>query len=109
MIVDEELNWEHHVLHVADKIQSNKHLISISQKLLPTHYLRSIYYSHIFSHLSYALGVWGSMINKGKKDDISRLQKQCLCYVCKLSLTDEYQRHHLVKFPDMFKIELCKL
>ena len=71
-----------------------------------------IYYSHIYSHLSYGLTAWGSMISKGKENELFMLQKQCLCYVCKLGqsvpLTDENLRHQLVKFPDMIRIELCK-
>ena len=58
------------------------------------------------------MGAWGSMISKGKEVELFRLQKQCLHYVCKLGpsvpLTDEYQRHQLVKFPDLIRIELCK-
>ena len=43
VLVDEELSWDQHVLYVIEKIQSNKHLISLSRNLLPTHCLHSIY------------------------------------------------------------------
>ena len=53
------------------------------------------------------------MISKGNENELFKLQKQCLCYIYKIgpsaSLKDEYLKHGLVRFPDMIKIELCKL
>ena len=53
------------------------------------------------------------MISKGNENELFKLKKQCLCYVCKIgpsaSLKDEYLKHGLVRLPDMIKIELCKL
>ena len=113
MILDEELSWEKHVSHMLDKLQTNKYLLSLSKNLLPTHCLKLIYYNHIYCHLSYSLGAWGSMISQGNMNELFRIQKQCLHHVCKVgqctSLESEYPKRGIIKFPDMVKIELCKL
>ena len=88
-------------------------MLSLSQNLRPAHCLKLIYYSHIYCHLSYGLGAWGSMISKGNINELFRIQKQCLCYACNLgqnaSLEKEYPKRGIIKFPDMIRIELCKL
>ena len=54
----------------------------------------------------------GSMLSKSNMNKLFRLQKQCLCYVCKLkscdSLDNKLKDKQFIKFPDMIKIELCK-
>ena len=97
VILDEKLSWEQHVLYVLEKLQTNKHLLCLSKNLLPTHCLKLIYYSHIYCHLSYSLGAWGSMISKGNMNELFRIQKQCLHHMCKIgscaSLESEYKKN----------------
>ena len=53
------------------------------------------------------------MISKGNMNELLRIQKQCLCYMCNLgqsaSLEKEYPKRGIIKFLDMMRIELCKL
>ena len=113
VILDEKLTWEQHVSHALEKLQSNKHLLSLSKNLLPMHCLKLIYYSHIYCHLSYGLGAWGSMIRKGNMNELFRIQKQFLHYMCNLGQNDllekEYPKRGIIQFPDMITIELHKL
>ena len=60
--LDNQLNWKYHTTSLYNKIQSNKYLLSTTQNLLDKKSLRSIYYAHIYSHLSYSISTWGSMI-----------------------------------------------
>ena len=109
--LDDELNWSYQVSHVINKLRTNKHLLRLSKNLLPASCLRSIYYSHIFSHLHYNLGVWGSMLTKSQLMQIYKEQKQCLRLMTKdkrTSETDVFKIHNALKFPDMIKIELGK-
>ena len=109
--LDDELNWSYQVSHVINKLRTNKHLLRLSKNLLPASCLRSIYYSHIFNHLHYNLGVWGSMLTKSQLMQIYKEQKQCLHLMTKdkrTRETDVFKIHNALKFPDMIKIELGK-
>ena len=112
VFLDDALSWNNQVVHVLSKIQSNKCMLQMARNLLPTYCLWTIYYSHIYSHIHYALSAWGSMISKSQQDEIHTKQKQCI----RLVRTEKYnaptdrlfQEQKIIKFPDMINIELCK-
>ena len=72
--IDDELNWSIHLSNIWDKLQANKHLLHMGQNFLNKECLLSIYYAHIYSHLMYSLATWGSMLNKCKIEDLSKIQ-----------------------------------
>ena len=72
--IDDELAWGTQVQQVVGKLRSNRHLLSMAKNLLPLDVMRTVYFSHIHSHLSYNLGVWGSMLTKSQVAEISHLQ-----------------------------------
>ena len=107
--LDDELNWNHQVSYVINKLRTNKHLLRLSKNLLPTTCLRSIYYSHIYSHLHYNIGVWGSMLTKSQIKQLQKEQKQCLNLMTKdKEVNNVFKKHNVLKFTDIVKIELCK-
>ena len=111
MMIDYSLNWESQVSHVLNKMCTNRHLLSLSRNLLPISCLRTVYFSHIYSHMQHSLGVWGSMISKAQLNKIYNLQKQCVRLLSKDKFTpiDQlFKKHRVIKFPDMIKMELCK-
>ena len=57
-----------------DKIQTNKHLLSLGCNLLDSHTLKNIYYTHIHPHISYALTVLGSMAPKAQLSELKKLK-----------------------------------
>ena len=76
--LDNQLNWKYHTTSIYNKIQSNKHLLSLSQNLLDKKSLHSMYYAHIYSHLSYSIVIWGSMILNSDQTKLFKLQKACI-------------------------------
>ena len=76
--LDEHLNWKYHVNQIHNKIQSNKHMLILAKNHLTEETLSKIYYAHIYSHLSYSLVVWGSMLSATLKEDLFRVQKACI-------------------------------
>ena len=58
VILDEQLTWDQHALHVQNKMNANKHLLSLTRSFLTSNCLKLIYYSHIYCHLMYGLGAW---------------------------------------------------
>ena len=75
VFLDENLKWDYHANQVYNKIQTNKQLLSLSRNFLDMPTLTKIYYAHVYSHLSYGLLVWGSMLSKSAISDLSKIQK----------------------------------
>ena len=109
--IDDNLAWNTQVQSLVGKLRSNCHLLSLSKNMLPTEVIRTVYFSHIHSHLSYNLSIWGSMLSKSQVSDISQLQHKCIRHMLKgnsIPLDAIFRKLKLVKFSDMIKIELCK-
>ena len=75
--------------------------------------LKAIYHAHIYSHLSYCIVVWGSMLNAEHKENLYKAQKACIRTVARLkprdSLHGVFSALRALTFPDMIKLELAKL
>ena len=77
--IDKELRWTMHVNNLHKKLMANKFLLSTNANLLDTTSLHSIYYAHVFSHLSYGLLVWDPMASKKAIKDLTSIQDSCVC------------------------------
>ena len=53
----------------------NKRLLAIATLHLSEKAKQTFHYAHIFSHISYSILVWGSMIGKTYLDKIYKIQK----------------------------------
>ena len=64
--LDKNLDWNKHIDVLLGKLKQNVGLLRKSKNLLDKPAMRSLYYAHIQSHLSYSMSVWRSMINKNQ-------------------------------------------
>ena len=75
--------------------------------------LCKIYFAHIYTHLTYSLVVWGSMIPKSSFNSLYRLQKECIKLVAKLPKTSNveptFDQLNIIKLSDLIDNELKKL
>ena len=62
--VDDELNWKSHINNLHSKLQANKRMLMLPWNLISKDNMRLLYYAHVYSHLTYSLTSWGSMISK---------------------------------------------
>ena len=60
VFVDEHLNWNNHVSHVAKKIGRGIGILAKLRQYLTPQMLKNVYYCLVYSHLSYGIHVWGS-------------------------------------------------
>ena len=77
VIIDSTLSWKHQIKNISCKISR---AIGIMYKLslfLKSTMLRNVYYSLIYSHIVYAVQVWGSA-GKTEIDKILVLQKRAI-------------------------------
>ena len=90
----------------------NKMLISINWNSLLTDCLKSMYYSHIYSYLSYGLLVWGPMASKRAIKDLSQIQDACIRLVGKKPKSANVDRLcrelKILRLQDLITLELTK-
>ena len=110
--LDEDLNWKFHANQVHIKLQNNKQLLNLAKNVLDVNILIKIYYAHVYSHLSYGLMVWGSMLNRSAIDDLFKMQKACIHLVIKKkknAATDIlFRENKILKLENMINMELVK-
>ena len=119
--VDEHLDWNFHISHVAKKIGRGIGILVKLRQYLEPQMLKNVYYCLVYSHLSYGIEVWGSAsITRLKKLII--LQKKAARI---LSGTKYFQIHgesygplpsseplfknlKLLKLSDIFQLNVAK-
>ena len=87
-------------------------ILKSSCNLLTIFCLKSVYYAHVYSHLTYGLISWGPMIMKSAVNDLSRIQDACIRIVCKTSkwasVNALYKQLQTLQFPELITLELAK-
>ena len=106
VFVDSHLNWKHHISIVSKKISRSIGIMYRIRKYVDLHVLKSVYYSLIYSHIVYAIQVWGSA-NATELDKILILQKKA---VRMMTYKDQYPQIPGPRNPsDPIFAELCIL
>ena len=77
VIIDDKLNWDHHIEYLEKKMLSTIVLVKRIRKIVPESHYKSIYHSLFESHLSYGISCWGGAYSS-KLDTLFRLQKRCI-------------------------------
>lgn len=80
--IDRHLKWNSHVDEVCKKLYSSYYALSRVRYLLPLCSLMNVYYSLVFSHLSYNIMVWG---NSTETDRVFIIQKRILRMIFNVS------------------------
>ena len=110
VILDDLLSWSPHVKNVQTKMKHNLGLLKRGRCLLSKHGLKNVYYAHIFSHVSYCISIWGSMISANLLSKLRTQQNQCIQLLdTMLSLTELYTKYKILTIDNVIDLELCKL
>ena len=118
VIIDEHLTWSQHTTTIAKKISRS---IGIMYKLRPymnSKMLTNIYFSLIYSHLVYAVQVWGSACASHLKH-IETLQKRAVRMITfndSLPVTPGplchsnplFNKLGILKIDDIYKLQVAK-
>ena len=75
VFVDCHLDWKHHISTVSKKVSRSIGVMYRIRKYVDLHVLKSVYYRLIYSHIVYAIQVWGSA-NETELYKILILQKK---------------------------------
>ena len=85
--LDNNLSWGHHFNILYNNLLLNKRLLALSKNTLRIMAKLSIYYEHIYSHLTYTIVVWGSMLTENKIEKLYKIQKECVRYIANANKT----------------------
>ena len=105
--LDNNLSWGHHFIILCNQrlLALSKNTLSIMAKLL-------IYYAHIYSHLTYTIVVWGSMLTDNKIEKLYKIQRECASYIANANKTTHtdplFQKFKTIKMKDIKELELLK-
>ena len=82
LTIGSKLEWQQHFTLLFNKLLINKHLLLLNKNLLntPTQ-KRSIYYTHIYSHLSYCTLIWGRATSSQNFLNLTGLQNSCIILI----------------------------
>ena len=107
--INNKLEWNVHTQLLIQKLKANQYLLRRSKNLIPLNCLRSIYYSHIHSHLQYGLLIWGGSVCKRELTGLIKIQNQCLRLISpKTNHKDLYKKLQILKLTEMIQLELIK-
>ena len=77
VLIDSILSWKHHVSNISKKISRSIGIMYKLRHFLPLKVLKNVYYSLVYSHIVYAIEVWGST-SKTEMNKILILQKKAM-------------------------------
>ena len=76
-LMDSTLSWKFHISNISKKISRSIGIMYKLRPFLPLKVMKNVYYSLIYSHIIYAIEVWGSTF-KTELNKILILQKRAL-------------------------------
>src|SRR5436190_3932241 len=89
---DINLSWNKHIDHIIKRISSGLYALKRMSFFCELSVLKTIFYAHIQSHISYGIGVYGATSNKNL-DRILILQKKAIRIMLKLKQDDSVKQY----------------
>ena len=112
IIIDEHLTWDVHIDFLSRKIAKSIGILYKVRHFLNTDILKSLYYSLLYSYISYSTFVWGSNY-KTKLKRIHILQKRALRVINfadrKAPSRPLFQRLDILNIFEIVKLQLGEL
>ena len=78
VLIDDHLKWDHHISKLILKIKRNCQLLQTGKNLLSIYAKKLIYFTHIKSHITYSLSVWGNLVSTSQ---LAKLQAEQTRYL----------------------------
>ena len=103
--IDCHLTWHDHIDYICGKISKNVNIMVKLKRHVSEATLVSLYYSLIYPYLTYASTLWGKNYN-APLSQIVKLQNKAVRVI---NDVPHYLSLHLLKFPDIVKLNTCML
>ena len=110
VMLDDKLTWKEHIEKLKVKLKRSFGMICRGKNLLNSNGLKMLYYAQFYSHLSYCIVLWGSMITSEYKRKLKTMENNCV-KLLDLSnhLDDIYRKHNILKLDELVNLEQKKL
>ena len=110
VILDSKLLRKEHYEQLKCKIHRNYALLCRSKNLLNAQGMKMLYYAQIYSHLSYCIVLWGSMLSMELRKKLRILQNKCVKLINLNKSTDYlYEKYGILKLEHVIDLEQKKL
>ena len=110
VVLDNKLQWKDHYEQLKTKINRNYLLLCKSKNLLNVHGMKVLYYAQIYSHLSYCIVLWGSMLSVELRRKQQSLQKKCVKLLNLNKTTNySYKKYGILTLEHIIDLEQKKL
>ena len=85
-------------------------LLKKSKNILDRLALRTVYYAHIHSHLTYAISVWGSMLSTKQVQKLQKVQNICLKIIePSMKTSESFEKLKILRMSQLVNLELNKM
>ena len=112
LLLDEHLAWDSHITYISRKIAKSIGILYKCRQYLNLDLLKKLYYSFIYSHLSYGAFIWGSNY-KTKVLPLHILQKRALRIISfshpRTSSRPLFQNLGILNIFEIVKFQLCEI
>ncbi len=112
VLLDSHLSWKYHCNFVADKVYRGVGMLKKIRNELPQSCLLSVYYSFIYSYVSYAIVLWGSACMK-YLHPIIIAQKEAIRIIADMPRLTHCaplaRQLHILFLEDVYKLSLACL
>ena len=111
--LDNKLNFEMHYYYLIGRLQRAMFLLRKLKMLVSKEILKSIYFAHFHSVLTYCIGTWYDLMNREHKVHLFVLQKQAIRLICNVGPRTHcmplFRKLKILVLEDIVVLEYCKL
>ena len=109
--IDNHLDWTYQFNHIVLKIKRNMRMLQQSVKLFSPYAKKNLYYGHIYSHLSYCIGMWGPSMQQSQIKKLQKLQNKCVNLIdtTRSDLWKIFYNLRILRINEIIDLELIKI
>ena len=110
LLIDETLTWDEHINKLKNKLYAPVGILKRLSYSIPSHLLRSVYFSLIHSHLQYLAVLW-YLTSKYLINPIKTLQNRAIKNIYGLPLRYPtellYRKYNIMSLEQIYKYQIC--
>jgi hypothetical protein len=107
IILDSNISWKDHIIHLSKKIAKSVGILSIARKILNQKSLIQLYYSFIYPYLTYCVLIWGNS-PASTLWPVFKLQKISIRIIANLTRRNSSlqfcKKNSLLRLPEIYSL-----
>ena len=111
LYIDNELNWQEHIIHLKNKLNSSLYAMNKVKHQLNRKHLTTLYYTLIYPYIDYGITLWGSTLST-YVNKIIIMQKKSVRIIAKAKYNEHtepiFKELSIYKLEDIYKLNISK-